>query len=196
MSVDDLPGITDIHEDAPEPKPEAQEKPLDKKQQPSPQQQIINNSFSNQIPAFKSQAIDAWSEYYDGLGVERKKDIERLSKLLEYEIELQPLYDDNNKLIKEDEKRVFRRRKITTKDYWYTEDLRVRIKMSKDPMEVKKLLLLLYKSMSFFYLEDKETGERMSEEQFMRCDWVPIKNICDGANLHSTMGTLPLEIGK
>jgi hypothetical protein len=176
--MSDQPGITDVHEDAPEDKPQAE---------PESRSALTGKQF---------KALTAWQEYYDGLGVDRKNEIERLSKLYEYEIPLQPVYDDHNQLVAPDEIKVFRRRKISTRDYLETEQMRVEMRMSKSPKETFDLMVRLYKRMAWFYLEDKKTGERMDEATWYRWDWVPMKNVLDGANLHSTMGKPPLEMSR
>lgn len=174
--MSDQPGITDVHEDAPEDKPQAE-----------PTSAVTGKQF---------KALTAWQEYYDSLGVDRKNEIERLSKLYEYEIALQPVYDDHNQLVAPDEIKVYRRRKISTRDYLETEQIRTEMRMSKSPKETFDLMVKLYKRMAWFYLEDKKTAERMDEATWYRWDWVPMKNVLDGANLHSTMGKPPLEMSR
>lgn len=182
--MSDQPGIIDVHDDAPEedkPEPEPPKAQQGQGQAPVPY-----------------KALSAWGEYYDTLGVDRKNEVEKQSKFYEYEVPLQPVYDENDptKLLIPDEVRVYRRRKISTRDYLETEQIRVQMRVSKSPKETFDLMVKLYQRMAWFYLEDKATGERMDKETWYRWDWVPMKNVLDGANLHSTMGKPPLEIKR
>lgn len=180
--MSDQPGLSDLEDT--EGNKEQQEKETNTRQPDNPFTSLKT-----------SKALSAWQEYYDGLGAGRQKEIEELSKKLQYEITLQPLYDDNGNLTEGDKIKVYKRRKISTKDFFETERMRGQIRKSKDPEETTQLLIHLYQKLAWFYLED-EQGKRMTEEDFMRCDWVPIKNILDGANLNSVVGKLPLEAQK
>jgi hypothetical protein len=181
--MSDQPGIIDVHDDAPEERSEPQPPKI---------------QTQDKQPPVPYKALSAWGEYYDTLGVDRKVEVERQSKFYEYEVPLQPVYDehDTTKLLIPDEIKVYKRRKISTRDYLETEQIRVQMRMSKSPKETFDLMVKLYSRMAWFYLEDKATGERMSKETWYRWDWVPMKNVLDGANLHSTMGKPPLEMSR
>ena len=139
----------------------------------------------------------AWQEYYDVMGVARQKVIERLAKQQEYNVVLQPLYDevDRNKLIAPDEKITLRRRKISTKDFFEIERRRAAIQSltSQNKLELAKILLDLYEGMAYIYLEDKATGHVITKAQFERINWPVTKAILDACNLSSVAGQVPLD---
>jgi hypothetical protein len=141
----------------------------------------------------------AWQKYYDEMGVERQKVIARLAKQYEFNIILQPVYDevDRNKLLVPDEKRVFTRRKISTKDYWEIERRRAVIqgvsKTTRDPLQVRDLLIDMYKGMAYIYLENKETGKVITDDEFYRISWPVTKTILDACNLASVTAQVPLD---
>ena len=139
----------------------------------------------------------AWQQYYDTMGVARQKVIERLAKQQEYNVVLQPLYDevDRNKLIAPDEKITLRRRKISTKDFFEIERRRAAIQSltSQNKLELAKILLDLYEGMAYIYLEDKATGHVITKAQFERINWPVTKAILDACNLSSVAGQVPLD---
>lgn len=139
----------------------------------------------------------AWQQYYDTMGLARQKMIEKLAKQQEFEIILQPIYDktDRDKLLVPDEKKIYKRRKISTRDFFEVERRRGVLQSIKDrdPIKIRDLLIDLYKGMAYIYLEDKSNGKVITEEDFYRTHWPMTKAILDACNLSSVAGQLPLD---
>ena len=147
-------------------------------------------------PVIMFKTITAWQKYYDNMGEARQKIIERLAKQQSFEISLNPIYDETGKLAKPDEIKTFRRRKISTRDFFETERMRgvLQTMDGKEPLKVRDVMIDLYKKMSTYYLEDSKTGEVMTEEEFWRTPWPVNKAILDACNLSSVLGQVPLDL--
>ena len=145
-------------------------------------------------PVVMFKTITAWQKYYDNMGEARQKIIERLAKQQEFNVILGPLYE-NGKLVKPDEPKTFRRRKISTRDFFETERMRGVLQGmdGKEALKVRDVMIDLYKNMASYYLEDANTGESITEEQFWRIHWPVNKAILDACNLSSVLGQVPLD---
>jgi hypothetical protein len=138
----------------------------------------------------------AWQQYYDTMGVARQKVIEKLAKQQDYSVTLQATYDmASGELQQPDEQKTYRRRKISTRDFFEIERRRGLIQgvKERDPIKIRDLLIDLYKGMAFIYLEDKTTKKSITEDDFYRISWVVIKAILDACNLSSVAGQVPLD---
>jgi hypothetical protein len=179
--LSDQPGLADIDENV-----QADEEP-----------ETLTPTQVKETPNPVPRTTTAWQEYYDSMGVARQKVIQRYADQREFNVTLEPLYDevDRTKLIKPDEKKTFVRRKISTKDFFEIEQMResIRSLRTSNRQEVTKALIELYKSLAFIYLGDKATGKAITEEDFMRCSWPVIKAILDACNLGSVAGQVPLD---
>lgn len=187
--MSDQPSLFNTDENAP---PVQEEEP----EVLTPTSQVDNGQTRKPVEVAMFKTITAWQKYYDEMGQAREKVIERLAKQQEFQVILQPLYDEHNKLIKPDEAKTFRRRKISTKDFFETERMRGVLQnlQTKNPLEVRSAMVELYKKMAGFYLEDVETGEIITEEQFWRIHWPVNKAILDACNLSSVLGQIPLDL--
>ena len=186
--MSDQPSLFNTDENAPVPQEE-------EAQVLTPTQTIDNGQKKPADPVmFKT--ITAWQKYYDSMGEARQKIIERLAKQQEFNVTLNPVYDEKGKLTAPDEKKNFRRRKISTKDFFETERMRgvLQNMTSKNPLEIRDVMIDLYKKMAGYYLEDSNTGESITEEQFWRIPWPVNKAILDACNLSSVLGQVPLDL--
>lgn len=149
---------------------------------------------NDKAAAVMFKTITAWQKYYDSMGEARQKVIERLAKQQEFNVILGPLYENGN-LVKPDEPITFRRRKISTRDFFETERMRgvLQNMQTKDPLEIRGVMIDLYKNMASYYLEDANTGQSITEEQFWRIHWPVNKAILDACNLSSVLGQVPLD---
>jgi hypothetical protein len=179
--LSDQPGLADIDENV-----QADEEP-----------ETLTPTQVKETPNPVPRTTTAWQEYYDSMGVARQKVIQRLADLKEFNVILQPLYDevDRNKLIKPDEKRTFKRRKISTRDFFRVEQMREAIRALERPSrsQVTSALVNLYKELAFIYLEEKTTGMVITDEEFYRIHWPINKAILDACNLASVAGQVPLD---
>jgi hypothetical protein len=155
----------------------------------------IDNGQKKQADPIMFKTITAWQKYYDSMGEVRQQIIERLAKQQEFNVTLNPIYDEKGKLAAPDEQKTFRRRKISTRDFFETERMRgvLQNMTSKNPLEIRDVMIDLYKKMSRYYLEDSKTAEAMTEEEFWRVPWPVNKAILDACNLSSVLGQVPLD---
>ena len=108
--------------------------PIVDEQQAEEQQQVLTpipvdkrkdtEKEDKEKPVIMFKTITAWQKYYDNMGEARQKIIERLAKQQAFDIPLNPIYDEKGKLAKPDEIKTFRRRKISTRDFFETERMR------------------------------------------------------------------------
>ena len=156
----------------------------------------VDNGQKKPVDVIMFKTITAWQKYYDSMGEARQKIIERLAKQQEFNVTLNPVYDEKGKLAAPDEQKLFRRRKISTKDFFETERMRgvLQNMTSKNPLEIRDVMIDLYKKMAGYYLEDVKTGEAMTEEDFWRVPWPVNKAILDACNLASVLGQVPLDL--
>ena len=162
---------------------------------PIPVEKDKRKDTKKEEPVVMFKTITAWQKYYDSMGEARQKIIERLAKQQSFEIPLNPIYDEKGKLAQPDEIKTFRRRKISTRDFFETERMRgvLQTMDGKEPLKVRDVMIDLYKKMSTYYLEDSKTGEVMTEEEFWRTPWPVNKAILDACNLSSVLGQVPLD---
>lgn len=184
--MSDQPSLFNTDENAPVSAEEQQE-----------QQQILSPipvEKDKEKPAVMFKTITAWQAYYDKMGEARQKVIERLAKQQEFNVILGPLYE-NGKLLKPDEPKTFRRRKISTRDFFETERMRGVLQGmdGKEALKVRDVMIDLYRNMASYYLEDAKTGQSITEEEFWRIHWPVNKAILDACNLSSVLGQVPLD---
>ena len=170
-----------------------QDKDKQQEQQQVKKPTLLNEQLANPVP----RTMSAWNEYYDKMGEARQKIIARLGEQKEFHITLQPVYDmrDRDTLLEPDEKRVFERKKISTKDFWKIEEMRsvMREASKKRPEAVRDLMLELYEEMAYIYLRNKETSKTITKAEFERMHWPITKAILDACNLASVGGQVPLD---
>jgi hypothetical protein len=188
--MSDQPSLYNTSEDSPIVAEAAEEEEQEQDQQ---QQQVLKPEIKADVkPVFKT--VTAWQKYYDDMGVVRQKIVAELSKRQEYEIQLDPVYE-GAKLVQPDEIKVYKRAKVSTRDFFEHERMRAAMQNSKerDPMKIRDAMIELYKKLATDYLLDKETQKPMSENDFWRCKWAFIKAVLDACNLHSVLGSVPLD---
>src|SRR5262245_47013477 len=166
-----------------------------------PDAKRIDTSYNsnNQSPADAAiqRILTPYEEYLTKLSVEKQKQIAQLARQVEFEIEFSPDYDPTTgQLIKDGLQKVYRRRKISTKDFWNTERLRAVMNNTVDKEKLYEIQYELYTRLAFYYLEDPETGKSMSKEEFNASDWEVIRLILDACNHAAVWGRLPLEQRK
>jgi hypothetical protein len=138
----------------------------------------------------ESTFVEHFNKMLDQYGEEYMKKVMELSKQDRYEIVLlvdsgevepDPLEPEKSRPVyKGTERKIYRRRPISSGDYHRAEKLRATFQSEKDPLKVADNQARIYQFLAYCYLQ-------MPYSEFVRVeDWTQIKLVLDGCS-HRTM---------